>query len=364
MVQDQLNEFFILMTQNFYDLSEKIAKCGLEELSPPFSSYQAWSGDILSFCDDLYGKYYKMLEGVGGEELERVSMTMEEIVKYHKGSSPKFDLLKEVEEVQSMIREAFVQSFKGFPALAYEALDGGFIADDMHLLLLLPQLYIENGGPYYRLRPKGKGTVTSNKDLFHIPFQYRTMCRSYRYSVAGYPSFYMSTSIETARIETEVTREDAEYYACAIKPTVGREFRLIDLTLPSTSLSFVERYSLLVFYPLIIACGLRVKEPDLPFHPEYIIPQFLSQVIRLHQNETGFDGIVYASTKTKNTSFTNPWQKNIILWVQGADKEEGYSKELADKILLTAPVCFNGAVASAEVEAQLKDLEFERVEIK
>jgi len=363
MFQDQLNELLISLTRNYYNLSEKIANCSIEGISPPFSSYQSWKGDILSYCDSMYDNYYNLLREIGEEELERVNITMEEIVKSHRGVSPRFNLLQEVENIHSMIRKAFIQYFKGFPALSYEVLEKGFIAQELHLLLLLPQLYIGGGSLFYRLRPKDSDVISSNKDLFHIPFQKRTKCKNYRYSVAGYPSFYMSTSIETARIETDVTGEDAEYYACAITQRRGRELHLIDLTLPNRSLNFIERYSLLVFYPLIIACGLKVKEPEHAFRPEYVIPQLLSQVIRLHQDDTGFDGIVYASTKTKETSFTNSRQKNVILWVRGADKEEGYSTELADKVLLTSPVFFNGKVPNTDVEAQLKKLEFETVQV-
>lgn len=363
MSQDELNQLLISMTRNFYNLSDKIANCSLEDLTPPFSSYHSWKGDILSYCDDLYDKYFQLLRKIDVEELDRVNITMGEIVKNYSGESPGFNILQEIETVQSMIREAFIQCFKGFPVLAYEALEKGLIAKKLHLLLLLPQLHIESGCLFYRLRPKDRYEVTSNRDLFHIPFQKRTLCKSYRYSVAGYPSFYMSTSIETARIETEVSGEDAEYYACAITQKEGKELHLIDLTLPNRSLSFIERYSLLVFYPLIVACGLKVKEPAHAFHPEYIIPQLLSQVIRLHQDQTGFDGIIYASTKTSTPSFTNSKQKNVILWVRGADKEDGYSQELADKVLLTSPVCFNGQVSNTEVEAQLKELKFESVQV-
>lgn len=52
--KDDLNRFLVPQTQSIYNLSEDIAKGRIPELAPPFKSYQAFKGDIISYCMDLF----------------------------------------------------------------------------------------------------------------------------------------------------------------------------------------------------------------------------------------------------------------------------------------------------------------------
>ena len=120
---------------------------------------------------------------------------------------------------------------------------------------------------------------------------------------------------------------------------------------------FWEQYSLVLFYPLIVACALKVKDSNSPFKPEYVIPQLLTQVVRLHG--TGFDGVSYTSTKYDMPDYRNPRQRNFVMFVPFANRREGYSPELAKKLESTLPLpCNYGGLTVEEVEHVVRESAF------
>ena len=102
--------------------------------------------------------------------------------------------------------------------------------------------------------------------------------------------------------------KDLKEYSCSCFKST-RELRFIDLALLNRELAFGEQYSLVIFYPLLMACNLKVKQEDEPFKPEYIIPQLLVQTIRLHSDF--IDGISYISIKHKKICYTDFNQRNF-----------------------------------------------------
>ena len=90
-----------------------------------------------------------------------------------------------------------------------------------------------------------------------------------------------------------------------------------------------------MFYPLIFACGLKVKEENKPFKPEYVIPQLLFQVV---SECSDLMGVSYTSTRMENPDYRNGKQRNYVLKVPNADIAKGQSIELAGKFKCTMPV--------------------------
>ena len=256
------------------------------------------------------------------------------MVKRTRNVNKDFNILEETESVCKMIFCAFSQQFKGFPSLAFEEMEKAMTADDNHLLELLPQLHVEKLN-MFRVR-KGNH-FTNPTDLFHLPYELRTHCNTYRFSTLGYPSLYMAGSLDTALKETNAINRN-EFSCICFRVKSSYTLKFIDLSLPHFPLNFWESYSLLVFYPLIVACGLKVRQPDAPFKPEYVIPQLLFQVIRLYSN---FDGVSYTSTKDSKPDFTDSKQRNYVMYVPYADRETGYSTELAEKLESTKPLSCN-----------------------
>lgn len=315
----------------FTDFAKILAFGKHPTLSPPFKAYQDSDNDILSFYHSFFEEYLSNLKTIGAQVIEKVNAEMHSVIETQGELKINFDIITEVKTVCNAILDATTQYFKGFPALAYDEFEKAMTRNHCHLLELLPQLLIEDNILFYRVR---KGiNFQERKDLFHTPFEKRVKCNSYRFSTLGYPSLYLASTLETALLESDV--KNPEEYSCAcFKPT--HKLTFIDLALPDRKLEFWEQYSLVVFYPLIMACNLKVKEKDEPFKPEYIIPQLLVQTIRLHSQN--LDGITYTSTKHENICYTSFDQRDFIMYIPSAEQEKGYSQKLAEKLISTKPM--------------------------
>lgn len=359
MSQKQINDTLVAMTKSFYVFSEQVARGLVEDIAPPFLDYQSWDGDIISYCSSFFERYNAHLKALDVNHIHAAEQMVQALVKKESGKTVSFDLLKEVHAVETMISEAIVQSFKGFPSEAFLEFEKTMIDKESHLLNLLPQIEIENA-TYFRVRKKGKKRMIEAKDLFHVPFELRGKCATYRYSVPGYPSLYLSHRLKIACLETDISRCDS-YYSSCFKAASPHGWRFIDLSLPSNFETVWDRYSFLVFYPLIMACGLKVKSPRDAFKPEYIIPQLLAQVVRLHMIDSCFDGISYTCTKVNHPDFMDINQRNFVLWITGAEQENGYSKELSKKVLSTPPLRCYPWNSADKIEYKLRKRHFDKV---
>ena len=342
------------LVKSFYTLSEQIAKGMITEIAAPFESYQTHSGDIISYYESFFDKYNKYLSQLNKREIDIVGEMMSLLAKKGSGLDASFHLLDDVEKVEKLIYDTVVQCFKGYPSEAFEKCEKPMLDNNMHLLLLLPQLEINNGF-YYRVRKSSGSKLKSNKDLFHVPFHKREYCGTYRYSIPGYPSLYLSERLNVANLETGIKWHDSYYASCFQH---NRPLRFIDLALTRDFGALWERYSLIVFYPMIMACGLKVKNPNSPYKPEYAFPQVFSQVIRLHMVESHFDGISFVSTKIEKPDFMNMDMRNYVLWIKGAEKEKDYSQELAEVFIATDPIKCCGISSTSKIEKRLKKLPF------
>ena len=256
-----------------------------------------------------------------------------------------------------MILDSTSEYFLGQPGLAFEEMEKTLTADGCHLLNLFPVLEIETMN-FYRVRKnKNDKAFKERRELFHTPFELRNKCASYRFSIAGYPSLYLAGSVDTALKETEI--HDNDYTSICYK-TSGKILKCADLTLPARQLNFWEKYSLVVFYPLIVACSLKVKDEKVPFKPEYIIPQLLFQVLKLHSHH---DGICYVSTKYNPISFTNHKQKNFAFYVNNATKESGFSNVLSEKLLWSELFSPTNSETTEELEQKCVNSSFEKIEL-
>lgn len=332
------------------------------EFGSPFDDYQTWKGDILSYLHELFQKYLERVKRI--DCLDNVNYTMIRNVSnfraqnHIKGSVPEFDLYAETHSVCDMIIDCLVQYFKGFPAVAYERMEKTLTAsmwdDDQtcHLMNLLPQIQKVRGSTrMYRVR---KGSYSEAKDLFHVPFEKRKHCSTYRFSIAGLPALYCSSSLATAILETGINPNDG-VTATVFTFKDNHNFNFVDLTIPRREdYGFWERYSMILFYPLIVACGLKVRDAEAPFKEEYIIPQLFYQVIRSHSN--GFDGIIYNSTKHASRDIADARQRDFVIFTENCDVERGYCATLADRLQVAGPITFryNTVADITDAETRLR----------
>lgn len=349
LTNEKLNQLMIEHAPSFYDFSENISKGRIASLAPPFESYQTTNGDIISFCASFFDTYNEYLAKLIEEDLEWVQLMMHNIVEEASGRRVFFDLKKDVEDVEKMIIATLAQYFKGLPSEAVSVFEKGMLANNMHLFELIPQISISSAY-FYRIRKDRGGIIDSGKELFHVPFEHRIYCGTYRYSIPGYPSLYLAKKLNIAKIETGISDTDS-YYAACFSPQ--KELCFIDLALTRSFDKIWERYSLLVFYPLIMACGLKVRFPEAPFKPEYVLPQVMAQVFRLHDKQDTFNGFSYISTKLDKPDFMDINMRNFVLWIKGADEEKGYSESLANLFTVSGPLKCSGDRPTEEIEVEL-----------
>ena len=142
----------------------------------------------------------------------------------------------------------------------------------------------------------------------------------------------------------------------------------LDLGYPiSEELEDWEYYSFLVFYPLIMGCLISVKHPDDPFKPEYMLPQFMTKIIRERPQKgspefgnpstnIGFAGIVYMSTKSPHKDNLEDLSlRNFALFPRNTICREGHDNEyLSPKFEMTDIKTFSDLSESLSKEDSLE----------
>ena len=225
--------------------------------------------------------------------------------------------------------------------------------DDLKLFRVVS---VEDNKPYPRER------------VFHTPYNLRSKVSTSRYSIAGYPSLYLGTTLALCCEEIhmnphqnftlasmfelertlEYTNTNIRIIELGVKPqdflSINNDNENNERRIPNSLLKDnAVRSAYLLWYPLIASCSyIRTNKND-PFAAEYIIPQLLMQWVR---NEIGSNkdneydqlvGIRYfscASVKASNMGF------NYVFPTSGKQKsaELPYCSVLSKSFRLTNPV--------------------------
>ena len=237
------------------------------------------------------------------------------------------------ENVLSLVRTYL----HGYPAKAYS------IIEELMRELETEPLYADPTtlGNLYRMTEVSENVVYDRDRIFHAPYNMISKLKTYRYSIAGYPSLYLASSLKLAESESSIfeTRKPAiaarfklrknssikkikilefgcrpqdlagseeklskrEDFEKAIRAADERQENEAHEKLPppdSTGSSHTpttnapKRYML--WYPLIAACSYIRANRDDPFAQEYMVPQLVTQWLR-SQNTGKLVGIKYFS---------------------------------------------------------------------
>lgn len=124
----------------------------------------------------------------------------------------------------------------------------------------------------YRMR---KGTndfdeYTAEDEMSHIPFELNHLVSNERFSISGFPSLYLGSSIYVCW--EELHRPSFDFASTALFKA-RQNVKVIDLSEQDHYHFTREIFS----DCLTLACSLSVNYPKAPFKPEYIIPQLLMQ---------------------------------------------------------------------------------------
>ena len=249
------------------------------------------------------------------------------------------EIAEKVRRCCSLLINSIERYLFGFPAEAYRAFERL-----MHQLMAQPlQLYEKSifdsfnttyNDPLDLFRVVG---VSDNRKygrtrVFHTPYNLRSLVSTSRYSIAGFPSLYLGTSIDLCREEVRLNPYDKFEIASLFKLDrdwyeSGIEINVIELALkPQDFLSentnegntnritnrrfsnhFLRSHKVqsayVLWYPLIAACSYIRVNKSAPFAVEYIIPQLLMQWVRTEMRP--FDkliGVRYFSCASERAS--------------------------------------------------------------
>lgn len=326
-----------------------------------------WDGsDFAATLDNLFNYYIKQIESLPSE----------------KGFPYNFIKVnvKDIKRVCGLLIKAINHYLNGFPSKAYSSFERAMsILMDEPLKIyqksVMEQFEIQ-GGRYRKdddLKLFRVVSVYDNKPyprtrVFHTPYNLRSKVSTSRYSIAGYPSLYLGTSLSLCC--EEIHMDPHQNFALASMFMLERTFEYTNTNIRVIELGvkpqdFLElnyaneshdrrisqnllndsniRSAYLLWYPLIASCSyIRTNKND-PFAAEYIIPQLLMQWVR---NEIGSNkgdeydqlvGIRYfscASVKASDMGF------NYVFPTSGQQKsaEQPYCSVLAKAFRLTNPV--------------------------
>jgi hypothetical protein len=186
--------------------------------------------------------------------------------------------------------------------------------------------------------------------MFHVPFQLRHLIETQRYSIPGFPSLYLASSIYTAWKEFDCPDLN-KVVAIRVEPT--ENIKILDFGYPTQYLAGtvdtfnsggVKSNALLgiltapiIAWPLLAACSIMVLNRKAPFKPEYIIPQFLLQLVRNNIFGKDVHGIRYFSIKYGQSNHSILLGSNFVFPVKVGEKS-GHCPELKKLFKITEPL--------------------------
>lgn len=287
------------------------------------------------------------------------------------------------ENVLRLVREYL----HGYPAKAYS------IIEELMRELETEPLYADPTtlGNLYRMTEVSENVVYDRDRIFHAPYNMISKLKTYRYSIAGYPSLYLASSLKLAESESSIfeTRKPAIAARFVLDPDFFDEIKILefgcrpqDLAGSEENLSKREDFGkairaaderqkneahkklpppdssgsshtpttnapkrYMLWYPLIAACSYIRANRDAPFAQEYMVPQLVTQWLR-SQNTGKLVGIKYFSCYSIKSSklganYVFPTSGDPILFPpeigETTARVENHCPILNDAFLLTAP---------------------------
>lgn len=237
------------------------------------------------------------------------------------------------------------------------------------------KMFREDDLRLYRIRKVEQGINYKREDIFHVPASRRSMIATCRYSIAGYPSLYLTTSLKLGLEEASDSRKksiaarfklmrsqpylDIQVLELGIKPQdfleqvqEGQEQRRF---IPLGKLRSPQvRENYLKWYPVVAACSFIRANRSAPFASEYIIPQLLMQWIRTQSKRDRLMGIRYfscASLRASDMGF------DYVFPVNNCDYKDGYCSVLREAFTLTKPVFLRDYEKDRQCEEDLNRMD-------
>ncbi|NLZ75792.1 MAG: leucine-rich repeat domain-containing protein [Erysipelotrichia bacterium] len=235
------------------------------------------------------------------------------------------DLCNEVKKICHGICATLDFSFRGYTGKSYNSFKG------VMKILKKDQLIIDKKDIgkdiLYRVVEINNKEI-SRKRVFHVPFNMRGKMSTQRYSIPGFPSLYLGTSVDLCVKELDKDPKNDSLYVAKFKLDTDErispfdegfgseidcpvfdnsEFIIFDVSIkPDKAInemtqSITEMKKYIKWYPLISTCSYIRYEKDSKYSAEYIIPQLFIQWVRLKYDDA-IVGIKYFSCASLDSS--------------------------------------------------------------
>lgn len=307
--------------------------------------------------------------------------------------------IRDVEDVCKKIKEAVSDYLNGFPAQSYQT-----FCQVMEILGREPlKIYQKTSNELhgysdplqlFRVVRVYDNALYKRSRVFHTPYNLRSKVSTSRYSIAGFPSLYLGTSLKLCC--QEVNYNSSENFAIASMFKMERDYARTHINIQVIELAVKPqdflvkrndtddnsvrrgRYinpeilrrgaihsAYLLWYPLIAACSfIRTNKND-PFAAEYIVPQLLMQWVRQKMcpykvDEEELMGIRYFSCASESASDMG---FNYVFPSSGqSSKDKKFCPVLAKAFKLTKPHYLRDYESIEECEtALIKDTTYSDV---
>lgn len=195
----------------------------------------------------------------------------------------------------------------------------------------------------------------SHWDMFHIPFNKRFLIKNQRYSLVGRPMLYLGFSPKYVLKEIGYDEESSNgcflstYYlknnenieVCDFRYNFPKqESSIIGKLLDEDDIDidFEEVKQSFLLSIISSICSFKKRSQDRnEFSEEYVLPQILSEIV----NTKAYNGLLYTSTRTEETSNGNAYyDANAVIFTEyERDKRDVvtyvYDKSLYQKFTIT-----------------------------
>ena len=205
---------------------------------------------------------------------------------------------------------------------------------------------------------KNVSNILNKYDMFHIPYDKRYLVGNQRFSLSGFPLLYLSLSLSGIRLELDIDEKKLDEYSISCFHfnnrakiySLDNPFRIYYQTqkiIKEPSISKKDLEENLLKLVLTSAClfekrnshKLQEKKGINIFYEEYILPQALTQVLKLNK----YNGIFYPSTKIFNTLEEDLFNINNfnMAYFPIYNSQRHYDAELFKSLDISVPINFS-----------------------
>ena len=234
------------------------------------------------------------------------------------------------------------------------------------------------GTKFYRVRGvEEKSNVIENNpdELFHIPLSKKPLTNNERFSLAGFPSLYLSSMLPLAWQESGYPQKYYySEYQCLGHVTAERkmedELHFLALYSPweifcwgisikcsDFQLWLDTVYRCMMMYPLVMACSFVNHSGKGTYKQEYVIPQMLMQWVQ--RNNEKVQGISYFTCVDISMMPSGYCAYNVAIPALKPYDAKKYSQRLRDEFIWTVPQYFEIPLFNTEDNKDDRKLPYE-----